>query len=254
MRSFVIGCLSAILIAAPIASQANGGGSDLLAEAELMLQQHRYPEAREAVARFWSEVGDTIRGDRRARALMLRSVLSESLDEAEVDLLRISIEHPGSLGADGALLRIAQARAAQGDDDGARVHLERLLRDHPTSDLRERARDMLGRGPEVPSLARRASVPDPPMPPPPPAERDAEAITPEELTIEIGWFGVVSDAEEMRNAARAAGFPAHLARLGRSGTTVVRVGSFRDRAEAEASARRIRQAGFPAEVTSVTLH
>lgn len=252
MRSVLLGFLALSVLAVPAPAQA-GGSRDLLTEAERMIEQHRYPEAREAVARLWSEAGDTIRGDRRARALVLRSVLSESLEDAEIDLLRVSIEHPGSDGAAGALLRIAQARTAQGDSEGARVHLERLLRDHPTSELRERARELLGLGPELSAPVSRATAR--------PADADAaratghdtEATGVVELTVEIGWYGVVGDAEAMRNAVRAAGFPAHLARLGRSGTTVVRVGSYRERAEAEASARRIRQAGFPAEVTTITL-
>jgi cell division septation protein DedD len=260
VRSLLAGALVGILVPQLLAAQGSARtGGDSLDEAERLLERHEYQGAGEAVGRFWSSAGDTVRGDRRARALLLRSVLSESLDDAELDLLRISVEHPQSPVADRALMRLAQARFAHGDSAGAKQFLERLVRDHPTSTLQRPAREMLGLPAVVASApAPRAQQAAPPARQPAapraqtPARQAAAPPTPAgELTIEMGRFASVQEAEELRDAVRVAGFAAFLARPGRSGTTVVRFGSFRDRGAAEAAANRIRQAGFTAVITAV---
>jgi hypothetical protein len=239
----------------PLHAQAN---ADPLRETERLIEAHRYGEARDALASFWSRAGDSVRGDQRARALYLRSVLAESLDDAERDLLRIVIEHPQAADADRALFRLALSRTARGDSEGAGTYLERLVRDYPTSPLRSSARVSLGLGSD--------ESPAPPTPAPAgtaPAGRAAAAgavpargatgpaAAATQLTVQVGQFATFAGAETLRDQLRAAGFQPYLARVGQSGMTVVRVGQYPDRAAAEAMARRIGQAGFSTRVTSI---
>ena len=66
-----------------------------------------------------------------AEALYWRASLASSAADAERDYLRVSVEYPLSPSAEESLLRLAQLEMARGDRDGARRHLQRLLREHP---------------------------------------------------------------------------------------------------------------------------
>jgi cell division septation protein DedD len=254
MRLLLTVLLASTPIAGPVHAQQ---GQERLGETERLIENQRYAEARETLAGFWSQGGETAQGDTRARALYLRSVLAESLDDAERDLLRIAIEHPHSVHADRALFRLAQARTARGDEAGASVYLERLVRDYPMSSLRTSARAMLGLSAEAPASAPAAPArvaarqPSPAPAAQPRSSSGAPAASAVPLSVQVGQFATVAEAEVIRDRVRAAGFRPYLARVGQSGTTVVRVGQFTDRAAAEAMARRVSQAGFAAQVTAV---
>jgi hypothetical protein len=80
-----------------------------------LLRRHAgfFPRAKPELIRLLASPTERHLGrprDRRARALLLRSVLAESLEDAEIDLLRISVEHPQSPVADRALMRLAEGR------------------------------------------------------------------------------------------------------------------------------------------------
>jgi cell division septation protein DedD len=249
-----------LLAVAALPPEVEAQRPDPLPEVERLLAGHQYAEARSALARFWTDPGESLQGDRRARALYLRAVLAGSIEDAERDLLRIAVEHPQSPEADRALFRLAQARSASGDDEGASTYLERLVRDHPASSLRDPARGLLGLAAEPAAAARPVarSTPTPASSAPatPPAARGqrpaaAASAAPAPLTVQVGRFDSVSEAEVLRDRLRAAGYQAFLARVGQSGATVVRVGQFTDRGSADAMARRLRGAGFQAQITSV---
>jgi hypothetical protein len=255
MRIVISAMMAMSALLGPVHAQAN---ADPLGETERLIAGHWYGEARDALASFWRRAGDSVRGDQRARALYLRSVLAESLDDAEQDLLRIVIEHPQAADADRALFRLALARTARGDSEGAELYLERLDRDYPTSPLRSSARVNPGLGAEESS---RMPTPAPAGAAPagravaagavPARGATGPAAAATQLTVQVGQFATFADAEALRDQLRAAGFQPYLARVGQSGTTVVRVGQYPERAAAEAMARRLGQAGFSTRVTSI---
>lgn len=82
---------------------------------------------------------------RYAEALFWRATLSRTAAAAERDYRRISVEYPLSSRAPDALLRLSQLEMTRGDRAGARAHLERLQREHPTGPVSTRASVVLAR-------------------------------------------------------------------------------------------------------------
>lgn len=253
MRSAVLLLVGGCLMLAPRLASAQAAAAGLEA-VERLLAEHRYADARRALSGWWATAGDTVGGARRAKALYLRAVLADSVSAAERDLLRIAVEHPQAAEADRALFRLAQARSIQGDSAAAAAYLERLVRDHPHSELRADALRLLGRS--EPPRARAAAAPLPAASPAPaavgtPAAREAPRVDGPELTIQVATLPDVGAAIALRDALRRAGFDAHLARLGSSPETVVRVGTYRDRDAAEPVLRRLRATGHAAEIVRI---
>jgi hypothetical protein len=216
---------------------------------ERQLEAHRYSEARRDCARWWEVVGDTVSGERRARALHLRALLAEDLEDAERDLLRIAVEHPHSAFAAGSLFRLAQLHLARGDTAAASTFATRLVRDHPQSAWEERARDFVRSQVDSPAVAV-ATPPPPRESAAAPAAPAAPAARSVEYVVQVGPFATVAQAEALRDSLRSAGTNVFLARVGGSRATVLRTGPLRDRNAAEALARRLRSAGHQAEVVS----
>jgi cell division septation protein DedD len=82
---------------------------------------------------------------RYAEALFWRASLSKTAAAAERDYRRIAVEYPVSNRAPEALFRLAQLEMTRGDRSGARAHLERLQREHPTGATSTRASVLLAR-------------------------------------------------------------------------------------------------------------
>ena len=80
-----------------------------------------------------------------AEALFWRARLSRTAAAAERDYRRLSVEYPLSPRAPEALLLLAQLEMTRGDRAGARTHLARLTREHPTGSIRTRASVTLAR-------------------------------------------------------------------------------------------------------------
>ena len=76
---------------------------------------------------------------RYAEALFWRAKLSKTAAAAERDYRRVSVEYPLSPRAQESLLRLAQLEMTRGDRAGARVHYERIQREHPTGNTSVRA-------------------------------------------------------------------------------------------------------------------
>ena len=249
------GCL---LLASAAHAQGAGSPRDP-AEVRRLVDADRYGEARAALRGWWAASGDTVTGDRRAAALYLRAVLSDSLDAAERDLLRVAVEHPLAPEADDALHRLAHSRLARGDSAGAALHLQRLGSDFPGSPHREPGLALLSRlrraGIAVASSAPAPSRPAQPTAPAPAsagrsaaAEPGSGAIGPaaqaERYTVQVATERVIANAARLRDALRAKGFDAFLVVIGDDGTVRVRVGDFSSREAADRETGRLRRAGY----------
>ncbi|HEV2149159.1 MAG TPA: SPOR domain-containing protein, partial [Longimicrobiaceae bacterium] len=221
-----------------------------------------YAEARTALRAWWAAAGDTATGDRRAAGLYLRAVLSDSLDAAERDLLRVSVEHPLAPDADDAVLRLAHVRLARRDSAGAASYLERLAADFPQSPHRAPALQQLAR---LRPAARTAASAPPNTPPasaqaPPPQSRELPrepaatgdpAARGETFTIQLASERSVARAAALRDRLRTAGFDAVVTMVGDDSTIRVRVGSFPSREAAAPTVARLRRAGYRPTVVAV---
>ena len=76
--------------------------------------------------------GSTGYGD----ALYWHGALAETAADAERDYRRVIVEYPLSTYADDALLAIAELEQARGDREGALQHLQRFVKEHPSSAAR----------------------------------------------------------------------------------------------------------------------
>ncbi len=252
---------AALLLAAgytPAGAQASTGPD----EVRRLVGADRYSDARAALRAWWGASGDTATGDRRAAALYLRAVLTDSLDAAERDLLRVAVEHPLSPDADDALLRLAHVRLVRGDSAGAAGHLERLAGDHPQSPHRESGLALLARlRPAGRPSSSSASTPPAPSPGSrtPAPERTPSSATAsrppapqaDRFTVEVSSQRSVAAASELRDALRAKGFTAFLVMVGDDGTVRVRVGDYPNREAAAPMATRLRRAGYRPTVVPV---
>ena len=167
----------------PLAAQAT------LDQVDALIEVGRTEEARIALMSWLegtpvAEASQRQAGQRRAdaqRALWLRALLTVDPAQAAVDYQRLIVEYPGGSYADRALLRLAQAAAAQGDPARARDHLRALLRDYPTSPTRleaggllasvEREADAEAAAPSAASSSTRDAVPAIAISAPAPARR-----------------------------------------------------------------------------------
>ena len=69
-------------------------------------------------------------------ALYWHGALAETAADAERDYRRVIVEYPFSTYADDALLAIAELEQARGDREGALLHLQRFVKEHPASAAR----------------------------------------------------------------------------------------------------------------------
>jgi cell division septation protein DedD len=249
----------------PHAQAAAARGPD---EVRRLVAADRYPEARRALRAWWAASGDTATGARRASALYLRAVLTDSLPAAERDLLRVVVEHPLAPESDDALLRLAHVRLLRGDSAGAAGHLDRLGTDFPQSPLRASGLALLGRlrpaDVRVASAPPRAAAPPPraaPARPSSPSATSAATRAPalptparsarrepaprlSRYTVEVAAEGSMVGASGTRDRLKARGFNSFLVVDGDDSTVRVRLGNFPNRDAAESLAGRLRDAGY----------
>lgn len=238
-------------------------------EVRRLVDADRYPDARRALRAWWAASGDTATGARRASALYLSAVLTDSLPAAERDLLRVVVEHPLAPESDDALLRLAHVRLLRGDSVGAATHLDRLATDFPQSPLRAPGLALLGR---LRSAEVRVASAPPRLAAPPtqrsttaraPAPRGTSAATGtpaspasarparreaaprlSRYTVEVAAEGSMAGASGTRERLRARGFSSFLVVDGDDSTVRVRLGNFPTRDAAESLAGRLRDAGY----------
>ncbi len=210
-----------------------------LEQVERLTRMGRTEEAREALSEWWE--GDRSRASRRdlQRGLWLRGRLTVDPVQAELDFQRLAVLYPsGDFTAD-AILRLAQAAWAMGDEESARRHLETLERDYPRSEALERGRAwMADAGPLPPAdqRVRQPAVPTTPRPPAPTSpevasERRAAALA-GSYSVQLGAFAELERARTLYDSVRADGVEARIVRVEGSNFTHVRVGSFAQRASA----------------------
>src|SRR5690606_32254931 len=99
----------------------------------------RVDEARASLVEWWSS--ERTSGSRvdEQRGLWLRARLTVDPEQAMLDYRRLVLLYPAGPFTDQALLRLAQAAHALGDDAGARAHVAALVRDHPNGPSRRAA-------------------------------------------------------------------------------------------------------------------
>lgn len=250
-RARALWLLAALTLAAPAGAQR--ARPPELAEVQRRVEADRYADARAELRRWWEEAGEKAGGAERATGLYLRAVLADSLEAAERDLLRVTIEHPLASEADDALLRLGHARLARRDTLGAQIHFARLVREYPQSPLRPVAHRALASLGLVPESAAPSSAAAPPQASPPsrPPPRAADAPAVDRFTVEVASERSIARASETATALRARGFDAFLVIVGEGSTVRVRVGGFPTRAAADAVVASLRKAGFRGKVVPV---
>ena len=227
--AFVAGLVAAWAI--PAAGQSPLGQVDRLA------RMGRTDEARAALSEWWE--GDRSRASRRdlQRGLWLRGRLTVDPVQAELDFQRLAVLYPsGDFTAD-AILRLAQAAWAMGDEEAARRHLETLERDYPRSDALEQGRAWMADAGPLPAEVDRSRITSAERAPPSAAPvagpvEDPPPVAPGGYSVQLGAFAEVERARSLYESVRAEGVDARIVQVEGSNFTHVRVGSFIQRADA----------------------
>ena len=123
--------------ATPVSAQSG------LEAVEQMTRLGRTEEARAALLDWWdNERDDASRRDVQ-RGLWLRGRLTVDPVQAELDFQRLALLYPSGQFTPDAVLRLAQASWAMGDESDTRRYLETLERDYRRSDAWERAQEWI---------------------------------------------------------------------------------------------------------------
>lgn len=212
--------LTACYVAAPVGS-ALAQEASLLDQAERLADRGAVPEARQALARWESDFGESAPLGERARAWYLAGRLAGEGDEAELSYLRVIIEGSTTPYADDALLRLAQLKYAAGDYAKVVEYLGRLRRDYPTSEHGPEALLWISRAARQLGDTHRACAA---------AEQGLAELAPGDTLLERSF-------REEQSACGAA-----------ERTYTVQVAAFRDEAAAQNLARELLIAGYDAWV------
>ena len=233
-------------------SPATAAGQATLQEIDDYARLGRAEEARAALLVWWEDSLDVASRADVQLALWLRGRLTVDPTQATRDFRRLVVEYPGGPFTDQALFRLAQAAYAQGDDEGARLHMASLSRDYPGSAvLREAEAWLLGAGsvpsPQPPAqrevAEERVTEPAPEEPPADPRPAD-----PGRYAVQLGAFSEEGRAAALFDLARGADLNVRLVRVTGSRLIHVRVGRFDTSAEATAFFRSVVSLGFTAAV------
>ncbi|NNF12395.1 MAG: hypothetical protein HKN72_04195 [Gemmatimonadetes bacterium] len=221
-----------VMLAIPAAAQSP------LEQVERLTRMGRTEEARAELSEWWE--GDRSRASRRdlQRGLWLRGRLTVDPVQAELDFQRLAVLYPsGDFTAD-AILRLAQAAWAMGDEEAARRHLETLERDYPRSEALEQGRAWMADPGPLPAAEQRARQPSAVTPrtpaPTPPAEATERRATAQggSYSVQLGAFAELERARTLYDSVGAEGVEARIVQVEGSNFTHVRVGSFAQRASA----------------------
>jgi cell division septation protein DedD len=125
------------LVPAPSAAQSG------LEAVERLTRMGRTDEARAALLDWWDDGRSDASRRELQRGLWLRGRLTVDPVQAELDFQRLALLYPSGQFTPDAVLRLAQASWAMGDEPAARRHLDTLERDYRRSDAWERAQDWI---------------------------------------------------------------------------------------------------------------
>lgn len=236
---------------APLAAQST------LEQVERLTRFGRTEEARVTLMEWWDEERPDASRRERQRGLWLRGRLTVDPVQAELDFRRLTVLYPSGQFTPDAILRLAQASWAMGNEEEARNYVAMLEQDYPRSDARDRARIWLAAAGPLPPAGdtpTRATpvraAPETTTPPPTTSERRTPPVRPEptEQTapdepdevvepvmnyyVQLGAFGEAERAVALYEEVTARGVEARVVRVVGSRFTHVRVGRFADRAAA----------------------
>jgi cell division protein FtsN len=266
-RGGTVGLLS-VLVAGSLAAQ-----SPQLQRVEELARMGRAEEARVELLEWWNGARDDSSQRDLQLGLWLRGRLTVDPSQAELDFQRLVVLYPSSPYAPQAIFRLAQARHAQGDMEGARRHVATLIRDYPSSQSRSEAEAWLRAAGAAPAGATTASAPPPvPRPAPtgaggpatgnpasaPPAAAAVDTTPPfrpprAEAAAEIWFvqFGAFADegrAFALHQELVDAGLAARLVRVQGSAFLHVRIGRFTTREDANRQLEQVAARGYSASI------
>ncbi len=259
--------LSVGAIALTVTLAIGGTGAPALAQSgleqvERLTRLGRADDARDALMEWWDSDRENASRRELQRGLWLRGRLTVDPVQAELDFQRLAVLYPSGQFTPDAILRLAQASWAMGDDEASRRYMTTLRRDYPRSDARERGESwMEDAGPVPPqgdtptraavdgSPADQSTDPvsaprrdDPPVSPPPAedpeadepeGETDAEAAEPVmNYYVQLGAFAEEARAFALYEEVRAQDVDVRVVRVEGSRFTHVRVGRFAARSAA----------------------
>ena len=116
-----------------------------LEEVERLTRMGRTEEARDDLIVWWKD--ERLDATRRElqRGLWLRGRLTVDPVQAKLDFRRLVVLYPSGQFTPDAVMRLAQAAFAMGDQAAARDYVDTLSRDYPRSDARGRAEAWIAR-------------------------------------------------------------------------------------------------------------
>lgn len=244
----VLATLAGLMVAIGPARAAAQGVEPVFQRAQQMVAAGQDSAGRAVVD---SVLGARIEGTAEyAEALFWRARLSRTAAAAERDYRRLSVEYPLSPRASEALLLLAQLEMTRGDRSGARAHLARLQREHPTGAVSTRASITLARlaFDDGDIAAGCAAVS---------AAREGLAPGDVELRNQLDYYRPrctnVAAATAADTGAAAASDSATRAGVSKASTPAAReysvqVAAYETRASAGALAARLSARGYPARV------
>lgn len=207
------------------------GGAALAQEAALLEQAERLADrgevqqARQALARWESDFGESAALDQKARAWLLSARLADDAAAAELDYLRVVVEGSTTPYADDALLRLAQYKFAEGDHSRTIEYLGRLRRDYPTSEHAATALLWIARAAREQGDAERACSA---------ADQGLREVSPTDTALDRS---LRAEREECRALPRS---------------YTVQVAAFKDEVAAQNMARQLLESGFDAWILNAT--
>jgi len=267
------GLVLALVLAATSSPAAAQSGLERVQE---LTRLGRAEEARVELMEWWE--GDREGASRRElqRGLWLRGRLTVDPVQAELDFQRLAVLYPSGQFTASAILRLAQASFAMGDEDSARRYIGVLVRDYPRSEAREQGEAWLSVAGPVPppgdtptrvvddeeldapteradtggaatSAASARPGTDPPEQGDPPEDDPAAAPTAAlNYYVQLGAFADEARAMTLYEQVSEAGIEVRLVRVEGSRFTHVRVGRFADRADAVERLDELTAAGISA--------
>lgn len=237
MKKTTLTAILLLVAAVPLHAQSQ------LEEVERLTRLGRSEEARAALAEWWE--GDRAEASRRdlQRGLWLRGRLTVDPVQAELDFQRLAVLYPSGQFTPDAILRLAQASWAMGDEEAARRYVATLERDYPGSEARDRATSWLAdAGPLPPpgDAPSRRAEPGPDRAAAPPAQQRPTRVDPEagpagppmNYYVQLGAFAEPERAFALHDSIRAEGVDVRVVRVDGSSFTHVRVGRFAQRSAA----------------------
>lgn len=248
-KETVILCLALVAMTA-----SSAHAQSQLERVERLTRLGQAEEARAALAEWWE--GDRAEASRRdlQRGLWLRGRLTVDPAQAELDFQRLAVLYPSGQFTADAILRLAQASWAMGDEEAARRYVATLERDYAGSEAGRRAGAWLDdAGPlpppddapsrraeaaptrDAPPRAGDAPPRDAPRRQAPPSEERAVAAPggpPMNYFVQLGAFADADRAFALYDSVRAEGIEVRVVRVEGSPFTHVRVGRFAERSAA----------------------